>query len=75
MSRILSPGLKRGPPTPGLVCNVILKAVLLFLIVIGVLAMFGKMRMPDRRMMTGKCPDCGRYRFGKGPCLCKEPRS
>tara|TARA_R110002124_G_scaffold216127_1_gene381925 strand:+ start:3074 stop:3238 length:165 start_codon:yes stop_codon:yes gene_type:complete len=54
---------------------VILKAVLLFLIVIGVLAMFGKMRMPDRRMMTGKCPDCGRYRFGKGPCLCKEPRS
>ena len=51
----------------------ILKIVTLFLIAIGVLAMFGKLRMPGaRRLRDARCPDCGRLRIGKGPCPCKK---
>ncbi len=54
-------------------CNLILKIVTLFLIAIGVLAMFGKLRMPGgRRLRDARCPDCGRIRIGKGPCPCKK---
>ncbi|WP_233270553.1 hypothetical protein [Chachezhania sediminis] len=58
----------------------ILKAVTLFLIAMGVLAMFGKLRLPGAtggrtrpgsRVETAlKCPSCGRYRIGKTPCDC-----
>ncbi|MDU8912635.1 hypothetical protein [Aestuariicoccus sp. MJ-SS9] len=49
----------------------IIKIVTLFLIGMGVLAMFGKLRVPGaRRLAAAKCPKCGRYRIGKGPCPC-----
>lgn len=49
----------------------ILKVVFLFLIGMGVLAMFGKYKFPgQRRLETMKCKGCGRYRIGKGPCSC-----
>lgn len=49
----------------------ILKIVFLFLIAMGVLAMFGKLRVPGQdRLANRKCPKCGRYRIGKGPCPC-----
>ncbi|GGE17402.1 hypothetical protein GCM10011360_02780 [Primorskyibacter flagellatus] len=66
------PGSRSGRPTPGLASDVIVKAVILFLVSIGVLAMFGKLRMPSKRALTGKCPSCGRYRIGKGRCSCGE---
>jgi hypothetical protein len=52
---------------------VILKIVLLFLIVMIVLAMFGRYRFPGiPRLSDKKCASCGRYRIGKGPCACKK---
>ena len=54
-------------------CNVILKAVTLFLIAMGVLAMFGKLRFPgQRRLDSAKCPRCGRFRIGKDHCPCEK---
>lgn len=59
--------------------DVIIKIVTLFLIFIGVLAMFGKLRLPGgplgRKMLGNrKCPSCGRYKIGKGPCPCGRDR-
>ena len=49
----------------------IVKIVLLFLVAMGVLAMFGKLRFPGQaRLDAMKCRSCGRYRIGKGPCTC-----
>lgn len=49
----------------------IIKIVTLFLVAMGVLAMFGKLRFPgQKRLANGKCPKCGRYRIGKGSCRC-----
>lgn len=51
--------------------DVILKVVVLFLIGMAVLAMFGKFKLPwQKRLTRAKCPSCGRYRIGKGPCDC-----
>lgn len=57
----------------------ILKVVTIFLIGMGVLAMFGKYRFPGtdtaRRLSERrprKCRHCGRFRFGKGPCDCRK---
>jgi hypothetical protein len=50
---------------------VLVKGITLFLIGMGVLAMFGKWRFPGQdRLANAKCPKCGRYRIGKGPCKC-----
>jgi hypothetical protein len=50
---------------------VILKVVLLFLVGMAVLAMFGRLRFPGQRALrSARCPSCGRYRIGKGPCPC-----
>ena len=49
------------------------KIVAIFLVVIAVLGMFGKLRMPGaKRLAPKKCPRCGRYRIGKGPCSCEK---
>ncbi len=52
----------------------IVKIVILFLIAMGVLAMFGRLRLPGRggrgRLKTRPCPHCGRPRLGRGPCDC-----
>jgi len=54
-----------------LVCDVIIKIVSLFLIAMAVLAMFGKLRFPGQRHLdAARCPKCGRFRIGKGPCGC-----
>ncbi|PWG16552.1 hypothetical protein [Salibaculum griseiflavum] len=56
--------------------DVISKIVLLFLVFIGVLGMFGKLRAPrivrraQDRLSSAKCPRCGKYTFGKS-CDCK----
>ncbi|BBU58090.1 MULTISPECIES: hypothetical protein [Mameliella] len=60
----------------------IVKIVALFLVFIAVLGFFGKLRIPgakqlgqlrDRaRLNATKCPKCGRYRIGKGPCDCRK---
>jgi len=56
-----------------LASEVILKIVFLFLVVVAVLGMFGKLRLPYvRRLTSAKCERCGRYRIGKGPCGCGE---
>ncbi|MGV6803403.1 MAG: hypothetical protein ACWA49_04290 [Ruegeria sp.] len=56
-----------------LVCDVIVKVVILFLVAMGVLAMFGKLRFPgQKRLSSAKCPRCGRFRIGKGPCACGQ---
>lgn len=59
--------------SPASVFDVIIKIVTLFLIVIGVLGMFGKLRMPGQRRLTSKhCPKCGAPRVGKGACPCGQ---
>ena len=51
--------------------EMIFKIVTLFLVFMGVLAMFGKLRYPgQKRLQSAKCPKCGRFRIGKGPCAC-----
>ena len=58
--------------------DVIVKIVTIFLIVIAVLAMFGRLRLRlpglDRRAQA-KCPRCGRHKIGKGPCPCEGGRT
>jgi hypothetical protein len=52
----------------------IFKIVLLFLVVMGVLAMFGKLHwIGGKRLASAKCRSCGRYRIGRGPCACGAP--
>ncbi|ANB32856.1 hypothetical protein CCR90_14680 [Rhodovulum sulfidophilum] len=55
----------------------LLKVALLFLIGMAALGMFGKLRLPRPRggLLPGrrrpaKCPHCGRFRIGRGPCPC-----
>jgi len=52
----------------------IVKIVALFLAVMAVLAMFGRLRFPSLpgkdKLATRKCKNCGRYKIGKGPCRC-----
>jgi hypothetical protein len=51
----------------------LIKTVTLFLVVIAVLAMFGKVRwiLPWKtRLDTAKCSACGRHRIGKSACPC-----
>ena len=49
------------------------KIVTFFLIGMLVLAMFGRLRFPgQKRLQSAKCPNCGRYRIGKGPCPCQK---
>lgn len=48
-----------------------IKIVSLFLIGMLVLAMFGRLRFPgQQKLKNAKCPKCGRFRLGKGPCEC-----
>ncbi|MEL6550489.1 MAG: hypothetical protein AAFQ54_09610 [Pseudomonadota bacterium] len=52
----------------------ILKIVTLFLIVIAVMAMFGRLRFPGQerlqRLTAKKCKTCAKPRIGSGPLLC-----
>ncbi|MEC8196504.1 MAG: hypothetical protein VX228_09335 [Pseudomonadota bacterium] len=49
----------------------LVKIVSLFLVGMAVLAMFGKLRFPgQKQLQSKKCPKCGRYKIGKGPCPC-----
>lgn len=51
----------------------IFKIVTLFLVFMGVLAMFGKMHwLGGKRLASAKCKSCGRYRIGRGPCGCGD---
>lgn len=55
-----------------LACNMVIKIVVLFLVAMGVLAMFGKLRYPGQnRIEAMKCLRCGRYKLGKSSCDCK----
>ena len=58
----------------------LVKIVSLFLIGMLVLAMVGKLRIPGRKpgnrlARPRKCPKCGNFRIGKGPCACENPPS
>ncbi len=51
------------------------KVVTFFLIGMVVLAMFGRLRVPGadrfrKRLSSRRCPACGRFRIGRGPCPC-----
>lgn len=47
------------------------KIITLFLVAMMVLAFFGRLRFPGQKKLESlKCPGCGRYRIGKGPCSC-----
>ena len=56
----------------------LIKVVSLFLIAMLVLGMFGKLRLPKRPRFkrrdkigtASKCPRCGAFNPGKGPCPC-----
>jgi len=60
---------------PVLASEVIVKVVILFLVFMGVMAMFGKLRFPGQdKLNSARCPKCGRFRIGKGPCACGKDR-
>jgi hypothetical protein len=58
----------------------ILKIVTLFLVVMVILGLFGKLRTPriggprDQRQLgrPRKCAKCGRFLIGKSPCNCER---
>jgi hypothetical protein len=53
----------------------IFKIVSLFLVGMAVLAMFGKLRFPGQKHLESvRCPKCGRFKIGKGPCACGKGR-
>ena len=50
----------------------ILKIVVLFLIFMGVLDMFGKLRIPKlKRLNSKRCNKCGKFKIGKD-CQCSK---
>lgn len=55
----------------------LVKIVTLFLVFMAALALFGRLRLPRRNRRSDlpprprKCPDCGGWVVGKGPCRCK----
>ena len=54
----------------------ILKIVTLFLIGMGVLAMFGRLRFPGPpRLTRRKCKACGAPLVGKSECPCGEGKA
>ena len=64
---------RSGRNSRGSGSEMIFKIVTLFLVGMGVLAMFGKLTYPGKkRLQSAKCPKCGRYRIGKGPCPCTK---
>lgn len=57
------------------------KVVTLFLVVMAVLALFGRLRVPrvggsrkPKAIDSRKCPECGAFIVGKGPCPCQEEK-
>lgn len=54
----------------------LVKIITVFFIFIAVLALFGRARFPRRdpskRLAARKCPKCGTFRIGKGPCPCDK---
>jgi hypothetical protein len=51
----------------------IIKAVVLFLILIGVLAMFGKLHViAPKSIRTRKCRKCGKFQIGRTKCSCNQ---
>jgi hypothetical protein len=51
----------------------LIKIILLFLILMAVLAIFGRLRLPGLgRSDPRKCGHCGRFLIGKGPCECRK---
>ncbi|OCX66509.1 hypothetical protein BFP70_04595 [Thioclava sp. SK-1] len=55
----------------------LLKIMSIFLVVMAVMAIFGKLRMPrvaSPRFLKrrGRCTHCHRPKIGSGPCPCKE---
>ncbi len=58
----------------------VVRVVLLFLIGILVLAMFGRLKTPKinsrlkkpKILNSRKCPKCGSYILGEGPCACEK---
>jgi len=53
--------------------DVIFKIITFFLIGMAVLAMFGKLRLPgQKKLQSRRCPHCGRFKIGKGPCPCRK---
>ncbi len=50
------------------------KVVVLFLVFMGVLAMFGKLHwLGGKRLSQKKC-SCGRYKIGKSSCSCGQDK-
>ena len=64
-------------PTRVLESDVLSKIVIFFLIGMAILAMFGRLRFPGQKKLENmKCPKCGRFKIGKGPCQCgKGPKT
>ena len=53
------------------------KIVFVFLLVMVVIGMIGKAHAKpgrNRPLPAAKCPRCGRFRIGRGPCDCEGPR-
>lgn len=58
----------------------LIKGMVLFLVVMAVLAMFGRLRLPGTPKRppgrgATRCPTCGRPKIGSGACPCKTKES
>ena len=53
---------------------ILIKAAVLFLVLVVGIAIWGRFRKPQRRASRADkfCPSCGRPRIGKGPCACRR---
>ncbi len=57
----------------GLVCEMLIKGITLFLVFMAILAMFGKIKYPGKKLVDArKCQRCGRFKIGKGTCECSK---
>lgn len=53
--------------------DMLIKAAILFVLVMVGLAFFGRLRLPGRKplpLLRKTCKQCGRPRIGAGPCPC-----
>ena len=54
----------------------IFKIMVGFLVFMVILSLFGKFKFPGQeKLAAAKCPNCKRYKIGKGPCQCRKGRT
>lgn len=66
------PQSKNAPPSRGLGSDMLVKVIVIFLTVMAMIGMIGKLLFPDRlpRLNGQRCKSCGKPRIGRASCAC-----